>query len=207
VTGLIRTVALLTAQTLFNCVFIILFSEHIRKINLGKAKMLADSLKMGYFYDIGYVICVRWILPNGQVKLVVGEGNHRVSALKMLGEKSIDMLVFTAPKGIICAFDFLFGFLANSFFAGYQVQDKDILIIASMSNVLKNVQYKNTLANNMHTFVTAWHASGHTSRGDAMNSQAMHELTVCCSFYLLITNSLYRITFGKVLAQQEMIGI
>ena len=55
----------------------------------------------------------------------------------------------------------------------------DMLVIVSMNNVLKQVQYKNTLANNLKTFETAWKAAGYKKRDEKIDPERIHKLTVC----------------------------
>ena len=68
-----------------------------------------------------------------------------------------------------------------------------MLIIVSMNNVLKQVQYKNTLANNLKTFETVWKAAGYTKREERIDPKKIHELMVSeqlMSLFLNIANLL-----------------
>ena len=86
------------------------------------------------------------------------------------------------------------------FLTGYKVTNKDILIIASMNNALKQVQYKNSVANNLKTYETAFKAAGYKSKHDKIDPQRIHELMVCPILYILLFQLLiyfyYRIPYG-----------
>ena len=118
------------------------------------------------------------------------------------------MLVFTAPVGMCkwpsyCSkYDYCLWLFTDIFLhTGYKVTSKDILIIASMNNALKQVQYKNLVANNLKTYETAFKAAGYKNKHDKMDPQRIHELTVCPIYFtFLLFQSLiffyYRITYG-----------